>query len=543
MSANTSNLIDQAARLMKSGHFSDACEQCDRILQTDARHARALYLAGTCALQLEDYARSAGYLERAAAETPDAAEVVNNLGVAYLHGGRAADAVEHLSRAVELKPGYVNAHVNLASALKVTRNFAAAEHHLGEAQALAGNSPEIISDLADVYFQSQRWADAADAYEALVEFAPGELGHWKRLAVSQAKAGRQAQARATVDALPMQGPERADALAEIADNLLKVQQEQLAIEQFRATVELDPDNIVAQAGLAQIYQRRVPRWHFTMLNDHARNAAYSEVIAQIVRPGDIVLDIGSGSGLLAMMAARAGAAHVYTCEGERLIAAKAREIVAANGFEDRITVFERWSSDLVLGRDIPVKADVLVSEIVDNVLIGEGIIPTLEHALRDLVKPEARIVPQSGEIYLMAIESETLYGREKVSTADGFDVSAFNEFSSHGRRSSLTVRPDSFTALSASATAFAFDFTQGEFPDRSGQISIECTRDGTLHGVLAWFSMTVLGDFAIDNDPAREDNHWGHEAFFLRQPRQVRAGEHIALTAAHDKTSLNVVIE
>ena len=87
-----------------------------------------------------------------------------------------------------------------------------------------------------------------------------------------------------------------------------------------------------------------------MMDDKRRSDSYEAAIRRIV-PGKLVLDIGTGSGLLAMMAARAGTAHVMTCETVATIAERARTIIAKNGLADRITVIAKSSTDLVVGRD------------------------------------------------------------------------------------------------------------------------------------------------------------------------------------------------
>src|SRR3954462_7411765 len=96
--------------------------------------------------------------------------------------------------------------------------------------------------------------------------------------------------------------------------------------------------------------RRIPRWHFPMLNDGERNDAFATGLERAITAGDIVLDIGSGTGLLAMLAVQAGAGHVYTCEADPVLAEIARQVVATNGLSDRITVLTAMSTDLVVGR-------------------------------------------------------------------------------------------------------------------------------------------------------------------------------------------------
>src|ERR1035438_7368739 len=112
--------------------------------------------------------------------------------------------------------------------------------------------------------------------------------------------------------------------------------------------------------------RTIPRWHFAMLNDLERNNVYLTALERQVSPGSLVLDIGSGTGLLAMIAARANAGSVITCEANPVLAQMARSIIDQNGLSDRITVIPKRSTDLQIGVDLPRRADLIVSEIVDR---------------------------------------------------------------------------------------------------------------------------------------------------------------------------------
>ncbi|MBN8501100.1 MAG: 50S ribosomal protein L11 methyltransferase [Sphingomonadales bacterium] len=123
-----------------------------------------------------------------------------------------------------------------------------------------------------------------------------------------------------------------------------------------------PDDPVVTAVAQRLGYASIPAYHHAMLGDGARSAAYRRAIEHFA-PGRVVLDIGTGSGLLAMMAARAGAAHVHACEFEPRLARTAREIIAANGFADRITVHSCHSSRLDRNRDLGGGADLIVSEI------------------------------------------------------------------------------------------------------------------------------------------------------------------------------------
>jgi predicted RNA methylase len=83
--------------------------------------------------------------------------------------------------------------------------------------------------------------------------------------------------------------------------------------------------------------------HVALLNDRRRTGA--ETITQVVKPGDVVVDLASGTGILALAAARAGAAHVYAIESTA-VGRVAQALFEANGFGDRITLLSGWSTRL-----------------------------------------------------------------------------------------------------------------------------------------------------------------------------------------------------
>jgi len=171
-----------------------------------------------------------------------------------------------------------------------------------------------------------------------------------------------------------------------------------------------------------------------------------------VRPGDRVLIIGTGSGLLAMMAAHAGAASVVSCEANPAVAAMAAEIVAANGFADRIRVIPRQSTDLEVEADLGSPVDVVISKVLAANLIGEGVQTTMEDAVR-LLKPGGRMVPASADMIVALAEWSDL---EPVERVCGFDLGAFNrlrqgELGIDGGSGALKLR-------SEPTVLFSFDF-------------------------------------------------------------------------------------
>ena len=136
-----------------------------------------------------------------------------------------------------------------------------------------------------------------------------------------------------------------------------------------------------------------PVEHARMLHDDRRTNDYVAAVRAAVRPEDIVLDIGTGSGVLAIAAARAGARHVYAVEASD-IADVAERVFAANDVRDKVTLIRGWSRDA----ELPERADVLVAEVIGNEPFEEEILETTLDARRRLLKPDARLIPHTLEL-------------------------------------------------------------------------------------------------------------------------------------------------
>jgi ribosomal protein L11 methylase PrmA len=129
--------------------------------------------------------------------------------------------------------------------------------------------------------------------------------------------------------------------------------------------------------------------HVRMLNDQMRTSSFLAGIGEVIDTGDVVVDIGTGTGVLAIAAAWAGARHVYAIESSATMGECAQEIFEANGLADRITLLKGWSTRL----ELPERADVLVSEIIGNEPLGEEVLEVTADARKRLLKPEARLIP------------------------------------------------------------------------------------------------------------------------------------------------------
>ena len=151
--------------------------------------------------------------------------------------------------------------------------------------------------------------------------------------------------------------------------------------------------IAPAAGHAPTSGWADPIEHARMLHDDRRTGDFIAALTAAVQPGDVVLDIGTGSGVLAVALARTGAKCVYAVEASDIAAVAAR-VFKANGVADRITLVPGWSRQI----ELPERADLLVAEIIGNEPLEEEILETTLDARRRLLKPGARMVPHALEL-------------------------------------------------------------------------------------------------------------------------------------------------
>lgn len=310
---------------------------------------------------------------------------------------------------------------------------------------------------------------------------------------------------------------------------------------YEQALELDPANDVAKSNLSSLSRLTIPSWHFNMLADASRNHAYNEAISAAVKPGHFVLDIGTGSGLLSMMAAHAGAKEITAVEMDENLAKIARLVVADNNFDDRITVHEKRSSALVVGKEMKERADMVVSEILDAGLLGEGVLPSLRHAWSNLLKKDAICIPKAADVKAVLIQSDSYNMVNPIKEIEGFDLSAFNHFREENTyfvkgSDQMETEPlsDVFSVLSVDF----YNLPKQATPDQPNTHSLEIpiTKDGRMHGVMFWFDLHVDENITMSSGPDGELIHWGQAMFMFDDELEVKAGDTIPITALQSES-------
>jgi len=315
----------------------------------------------------------------------------------------------------------------------------------------------------------------------------------------------------------------------------------IAVDLCTRALELESKDGEVRATAAEVLSHGIPHWHVNIVRDQGRNHAYESALQRAIVPGCKVLEIGTGTGLLAMMAARAGAGEVITCEADPAIAMAARHIIALNGYADRVRVINKYSTELDVESDLSGPADLLVSEILADDLLGEGTLPVLEHAYRHLLKPGAVILPARGRVRVALAEDDD-WDHVRMGTVAGFDLSPFNRLAAPSREiftgaSRLTLRSDP-------ADVFTFDFTSGgPFPVARGETTL--TASGRhINGIAQWIALDMDASHTYENRPEPgADSSWWAVFHPFDAPVILEPGARIKVHARHDRGSLRVWAE
>lgn len=488
----------------QSGRLDLAQRHFERVLQLRENDPTALQMLGVMAHQRGDGDVAVDLLSRAIAAAPDYADAYHNLGVVLLHRGEIDAAADHLDRAVTLKPSFAEAVVNLGNVRRLQGRLDEAEASYRRALTLRPDLADARVNLANVLKEGGQLEDALSVYDELVTEAPGHAaGHSNR-----------------------------------GECLVALGREREAIAAFRRAAELAPDDVEFANNLRDAMSRLLPAWHLPMLADTGRNDAYDQAIRRQVKPGARVLDIGTGTGLLAMMAARAGAGEVHAVEMNADLADAAGDIVVANGFADRIHILNRRSFDLHVGDGLPGPADVIIAEVFDAGLLGEGAIPTLRHAANELLADGGVLLPRGATVHAMLVDLPRWRSVNPVGEIAGFDLSAFDRFRNPAAYRQIDLARETHTALSAPFRVATFDFADLPVGERWRDIQVPVVAAGTAHAVAFWFDLALDDEVTLSGAPGGTLDHWQQAVQFFDQVQPVGPGQTLSLTVGHTEARI-----
>jgi protein arginine N-methyltransferase 1 len=257
-----------------------------------------------------------------------------------------------------------------------------------------------------------------------------------------------------------------------------------------------------------------------MILDSVRMEAYAAALKQAITPNSVVLDIGTGTGILALLACQYGARHIYAIDVNEAIEV-AKEIAAQNGLGDRITFYQASSLEV----DLPERVDVIVSDIRGTVPLMEQHIPIIKDARRRFLALGGTLIPQQDTLCVACVETPDIYAKFDApwqTDRFGFDMRAARKIVTNSIRKE---KVEAGQLLTESSSFAVLDYQTIESPHVSAAINLQVTRSGTAHGLSLWFEAQIAQGISYTTAPAAPEMIYGEGFLPLEAPVPVNAGE------------------
>jgi len=530
--------IQDAVKAAETGDFEEAKRICASLIEADSNDAEALHLYSVAAYQSGLDAEAAlGLIDRAIAASPENNRFHNSQGALHYALGRNAEAEAAFRRAVALNQQDGTAWNNLGNALLRLDQAQEAEQCFRHALAVMPSFVNAINNLG-VAFKRQGLLDKAlICFREAVHHHANYLDAQFNLAELSLQLNDLATAETHFRKAIEIDPDCAPAYSALAQTLSDQRRSDEALATIKAAAERFPEDEDLQFALRMHVSGMIPAWHIPMINDEERNVAYERALKHAVTPNDIVLEVGTGSGLVAMMAARAGAKMVVTCEAVPILADVARETVERNGLSSKIRVLSKRSTQVKLGEDLPERADIFVSELINVGMLAPNMLPIIQHARVNLCKPEARIIPEAAVVWAALIQCDHLARIYPVKQVDGFDMSAFDVFRTPGY-SQIDLAADPHQMLSERFRALDFDFRTATKDTDLQALEVTANAGGTCHGIAFWFDLVLDAETVYRSESRNRTNHWKQAVQFFSDPVSVKPGDRLDIVVGYDTTRI-----
>ena len=264
-----------------------------------------------------------------------------------------------------------------------------------------------------------------------------------------------------------------------------------------------------------------------MLADTERMRVYREAIEAVVRPGDVVADLGTGLGVLALMAVQAGASHVYAIDVKPASLWLAEKIIRDNGATDRVELIKGDVRRVEVERPV----NVIVNELIGNFGTDEGIYESVRAFASRNLAPDGKIVPERLRTWLVPVEYGNDFRGVFRQDNEGLDLSAALSIPYRAEPTLYRLR-DAPKSLAAAELVEDVEFS-ADMPERSRtevELRFELQRPGLLQGFVGFFDARLVGGCELSTWPAYPGCHWDHWHWPVQPPLRLEAGERLAAT-------------
>jgi len=267
-----------------------------------------------------------------------------------------------------------------------------------------------------------------------------------------------------------------------------------------------------------------------MIKDEVRTRSYQAAIEQNSHlfKDKVVLDVGCGTAILSMFAARAGAKLCIGLECSGIVT-QARQIIEANGLSDKVKVVKGKVEEIPELPDGIEKVDIIISEWMGYFLLYESMLDTVLYARDKWLKPGGIMLPDKASLYVCAIEDEE-YKAEKIDFWDnvyGFDMSVIKDIAI---TEPLVDVVEAKAVVTDAKSVLALDLLTCTVKDLAWESDFELKfkRDDFAHAFVAFFDCAftqIHKTIAFSTGPFSKYTHWKQTVFYLKEPLTACSGE------------------
>ena len=219
----------------------------------------------------------------------------------------------------------------------------------------------------------------------------------------------------------------------------------------------------------------------SLLNHKSRLRKFAEAIERVVNSESYVVDIGAGSGILSLLAARAGARKVTSVEINSSSMSYVKRSAKLNRLEDTIEFYNGHFLDFLPKE----KADVVVCEMLSSMMLIEQQVPAAIHAVEKILKPGGILLPSSIRVYCLLVQCDSIWDQF---TVEGLVFPKVPQ----------TVFQEETKDLSELTLVASFDFTKRiDKTEVDATLQMEVVQDGTLQGIVGMFDSVLFDDITL----------------------------------------------
>jgi type I protein arginine methyltransferase len=269
--------------------------------------------------------------------------------------------------------------------------------------------------------------------------------------------------------------------------------------------------------------------HRSMLSDRARCEAYRCALAKWVNIGDVVLDVGAGTGLLSLFAVQSGARKVYAVERAGIVNL-ARQLIEANGVAERVHLIHGDMETVELAEQV----DIIVSEWMGGCGVDEGFLPALLLARDRWLKPGGKMLPErvtawAAPVWDSVLESDLSFWRGRPYDVDlnliaGMTANEVRYCQHHVTEDTLLAEPQPMWITDV----YSCSVEEARSPFKAS-LSFPVTREGNFNALATWFHAEFGREVTLTNGPSAPKTHWGRFIYPLDGAVKVELGTEVSV--------------